>query len=128
MWGVSVVKAFKVLDRFGSQLDRRLPNPAHAPWYVTRYLDRRALRMNIKGSTQAPSSAELERFLVDRAGDARDLFALRGVRTRRSTVFQLMSRSIANDLAANDNGAPARRRPCPQEASLVPAALLAALR
>ena len=84
--------------------------------------------MNIKGSTQAPSSAELERFLVDRAGDARDLFALRGVRTRRSTVFQLMSRSIANDLAANDNGAPARRRPCPQEASLVPAALLAALR
>lgn len=91
----------------------RLPAPTHVPWHVTRLLDRRALRLNIKGSLGAARSPELERFLVDRAGDARDLFALRGVRTRRSTVFQLMSRSIAGDEAANDN---------------VPAVLLAALR
>jgi len=93
--------------------NHRLPTPTHLPWYVTRLLDRRALRLNIRGSIGAGRSPELEHFLVDRAGDVRDLFALRGVRTRRSTVFQLMSRSIAADEAANDN---------------VPAALLAALR
>jgi hypothetical protein len=103
----------------------------HLPWRVTRLLDRQALRrkLNVKGSVDASRSVELERFLVDRAGDARDLFALRGVRTQRRTVFQLMSRSIAADMAANDNGAfvggPEAR---PHEPGLVPATLVAALR
>lgn len=122
------MKTFEVIESGGSASGKRGPNPKHMPWYVTRMLDRRALRLNIKGSPDATNALELEHFLVDRASDARDLFALRGVRTRRSTVFQLMSRSIANDLAANDNGAPASRRPCPRQANLVPATLLAALR
>ncbi|CAN7572162.1 hypothetical protein LJR219_004164 [Phenylobacterium sp. LjRoot219] len=112
----------------GVDSNNRFPVPTHMPWYVTRLLDRRALRLNIKGAGEVARSLELERFLVDRAGDARDLFALRGVRTRRSTVFQLMSRSISADAAANDNGAPAGRPVRADAASLVPAALLTALR
>lgn len=103
----------------------RLPNPLHLPWHVTRLLDRRALRrkLSLKGLIGRARRRELEGFLVGRASDARDLFALRGVRTRRSTVFQLMSRSLAADAAAaNENRAPAG-----EAASLAPAALVAAL-
>jgi len=126
MFHFEVIESVKLTSRKGVQ------NPLHLPWYVTRLLDRRALRarLSVKGVTGAPRSRELERFLVNRAGDARDLFALRGIRTRRSTVFQLMSRSIAADVAAaNENRAPvdglAARS---DEASQVPAALVAALR
>jgi hypothetical protein len=112
--------------------NQSLPNPLHLPWYVTRLLDRRALRrkLNVKGLVGVASPRELEGFLVDRAGDARDLFALRGVRTRRSTVFQLMSRSIAADVAAaNENRASIGGLATPRdEARLVPASLVAALR
>jgi len=112
--------------------DERLPNPLHLPWHLTRLLDRQALRqkLNVKGLIGLARRRELEGFLVCRASDARDLFALRGVRTRRSTVFQLMSRSIAADAAAaNENRAPIGGLETPRaEASLVPASLVAALR
>lgn len=113
-----------------SKAQMRLPNPMHLPWRVTRLLDRRALRqkLQIKSRVGASSSRELERFLVDRAGEARDLFALRGVRTQRSTVFQLMSRSVTDDAAANDNGAFVERSDRAGQARLTPASLVAVLR
>lgn len=112
--------------------NKRLPNPMHLPWYVTRLLDRRSLRrkLAVKGLSGVSSPRELEGFLVNRASDARDLFVLRGVRTRRSTVFQLMSRSIAADVAAaNENRAPVGGLEAHRDtACLVPASLVAALR
>lgn len=106
---------------------RRLPNPMHLPWRLTRLLDRRALRRKLQIKGMAAGSHELERVLVERAGEARDLFALRGVRPPRSTVFALMRRSIAADAAANDNRARPARAPA-GAASLEPDALIAALR
>lgn len=76
----------------------------HLPYRVARRRDAKAIAglLEIAGMTpDAPLGAALADLLGQRTQDCRDLFALRGVRTRRETVLVMAGRALAKDAQAS---------------------------